>query len=353
MKKKYKFSEIAFNKTKKRVPTVEEYKTYVGLEHMDTGNVNITRWGSDVPIIGEKLIMEKGDLLLGKRNAYLRRAAVAPHDGLFSAHGMVLNPNTEVIDRDFFVLFMASDYFFDEAIRISVGSLSPTINWRDLKDLEFELPSLERQKELSKVLWQINDTMDSYRDLIKSSEELIIARYVELFDNENYDDILLSELLDYEQPTKYIVKSTQYNDKFETPVLTPGKTFILGYTDETEGIYYGSQSPTIIFDDFTTASRFVDFNFKVKSSAMKLIHLKNKEDSILFYFYAIKNIHFVPTNHQRHWISIYSKLKIKKVPINEQKDFERFILEVEKSIKTLESSIDKLKQLYRRIITSM
>ena len=97
---KYRFEQIAINKTEKKKPEESDYATYIGLEHLDSGCLKVTRWGSDVPIKGEKLVMKKGDVLLGKRNAYLRRAAIAPHDGIFSAHGMILNPREDVIDKD-------------------------------------------------------------------------------------------------------------------------------------------------------------------------------------------------------------------------------------------------------------
>gem|GEM_PF-6636147 len=84
---------------------------------------------------------------------------------IFSAHGMVLRPKEDVIDKDFFPLFISSDYFLDAAIKISVGSLSPTINWRDLKELEFELPDMDTQRKLAEVLWSINDTMEAYKRL--------------------------------------------------------------------------------------------------------------------------------------------------------------------------------------------
>ena len=125
---KFRFEDIAINITQKKKPTSDDMKTYVGLEHLDSGSLSVTRWGSNVPIKGEKLIMQKGDILFGKRNAYLRRASIAPHDGLFSAHGMVLRPNERVVSRKLFPFFICSDYFFDAAIRISIGSLSPTIN---------------------------------------------------------------------------------------------------------------------------------------------------------------------------------------------------------------------------------
>ena len=95
----------------------------------------------------------------------------------------------------------------------------------------------------------------------------------------------LGDYADYEQPTKYRVKSKFYNNEYQTPVLTAGKTFLLGYTDETNGIYKASENPVIIFDDFTTANKWVDFDFKVKSSAMKMITSKDESKALLKYIY--------------------------------------------------------------------
>ena len=122
---RYKFDQIAFNSTDKKKPTDEDKEHYIGLEHLDSGSLQVTRWGSEIAPKGEKLLMKKGDVLFGKRRAYQKKVAIAPFDGIFSAHGMVLRPKTEVIDPDFFPLFIASDYFLDAAIKISVGSLSP------------------------------------------------------------------------------------------------------------------------------------------------------------------------------------------------------------------------------------
>ena len=177
---KYKFEQIANNISEKKIPTEDDSSTYVGLEHLDSGSINVKRWGSSVPLKGEKLLMRKGDVLLGKRNAYLRRAAIAPHDGLFSAHGMVLRPNTDVIDESFFPFFISSDYFFDTAIRISVGSLSPTVNWKDLKKEEFTIPGLETQRKLAEVLWAINDTKEKYEQLINLTDELVKSQFIEM-----------------------------------------------------------------------------------------------------------------------------------------------------------------------------
>ena len=129
---------------------------------------------------------------------------------------------------------------------------------------------------------------------------------------------MLSEVLDYEQPTKYIVSSENYDDKFKTPVLTAGKTFVLGYTNEKEGIY-NKELPVIIFDDFTTATKLVDFPFKVKSSAMKILHAKKEKANIKFLFYMMQAIIFPNSTHKRYWISEYSKIKIPFPPLEIQK----------------------------------
>ena len=178
---KYRFDDIAINSTEKKKPVEEDKYTYLGLEHLDSGSLKVTRFGSEVAPIGEKLVMRKGDVLFGKRRAYQKKVAIAPFDGIFSAHGMVLRPKENVIDKDFFPLFISSDYFLDAAIKISVGSLSPTINWKDLKTLEFELPSLEEQRKLAEVLWSINYTLDAYKKLLEVTDQLVKSQFIEMF----------------------------------------------------------------------------------------------------------------------------------------------------------------------------
>lgn len=185
---RYKLDQIAFNSTDKKKPVDEDKEHYIGLEHLDSGSLKVTRWGSEVAPKGEKLLMKKGDVLFGKRRAYQKKVAIAPFDGIFSAHGLVLRPKTDVIDPGFFPLFIASDYFLDAAIKISVGSLSPTINWRDLKELEFDLPSIPVQQKLAKVLWAINDTKGAYQKLILETDELVKSQFIEMFGRPGQDD---------------------------------------------------------------------------------------------------------------------------------------------------------------------
>ena len=178
---KYRFDQIAINSTTKKKPVDADKEHYIGLEHIDSECLTITRWGSDVAPTGEKLIMCKGDILFGKRRAYQRKVGIAPFDGIFSAHGMVLRPQKDVIDERFFPFFISSDQFMERAVRISVGGLSPTINWKDLKEQEFELPPLSEQRVLADKLWAAYRLKESYKKLLKATDEMVKSQFIEMF----------------------------------------------------------------------------------------------------------------------------------------------------------------------------
>lgn len=147
----------------------------------------------------------------------------------------------------------------------------------------------------------------------------------------------LGTLLSYEQPTAYIVESTDYNDNYQTPVLTAGKSFIIGYTNETSGIY--KSLPVIIFDDFTTSSQYVNFPFKVKSSAMKILSPNTELVLPKFIYYRMQIIQFDHSTHKRYWIQQYSKIKVKIPPIPEQ---ERIVSKIEELFSKLDASVAEL-----------
>lgn len=147
----------------------------------------------------------------------------------------------------------------------------------------------------------------------------------------------LGELLEYEQPTKYAVESTKYDDKYSTPVLTAGKSFILGYTNETEGIY--DNIPVIIFDDFTTATQYVNFKFKVKSSAMKILKANEELALTKYLYYLMQTIHCDHDTHKRYWIQTYSKIKVSIPTLAEQ---QRIVDKIEELFSKLDKGIKEL-----------
>ena len=180
---KYRFDQIAINSTVKKKPIDADKEHYIGLEHLDSDCLIVSRWGAEVTPIGEKLLMQKGDILFGKRRAYQRKVGIAPFDGIFSAHGMVLRPIENVVTKEFFPFFIASDQFMERAVRISVGGLSPTINWKDLKEQEFELPSLEEQRVLAEKLWAAYRLKESYKRLLAATDEMVKSQFIEMFGN--------------------------------------------------------------------------------------------------------------------------------------------------------------------------
>ena len=159
--------------------------------------------------------------------------------------------------------------------------------------------------------------------------------------------VKLGDVLDYEQPTKYIVKCKDYQNE-GMPVLTAGQTFILGYTDETNGIYEASkENPVIIFDDFTTSFHWVDFNFKVKSSAMKMLRVSSeREVSFRFVYYAMKCIKYQTLEHSRQWISKYSQIEIPLPPIEVQTEIVRILDKFTSLEAELEAELDCRKRQY-------
>lgn len=161
----------------------------------------------------------------------------------------------------------------------------------------------------------------------------------------------LGDLLAYEQPTPYIVESTKYSDTYKTPVLTAGKSFIIGHTNENTGIY--ENLPVIIFDDFTTSSQFVNFKFKVKSSAMKILTANAELVLPKYAYYRMQIINFDHSTHKRYWIQHYSKLKVQipSLPAQEQiiEKIEELFSELDKSVETLQTIKQQL-AVYRQAV---
>lgn len=162
----------------------------------------------------------------------------------------------------------------------------------------------------------------------------------------------LGQLLTYEQPTPYIVESTKYSDEYKTPVLTAGKSFIIGYTNEKNGIY--DRLPVIIFDDFTTSSQYVNFKFKVKSSAMKILTANTELVLPKYIFYQMQAISIDHSTHKRYWIQHYSKLKV-RIPslLLEQgkiiQQIEELFSQLDKGVETLQTIKQQL-AVYRQAV---
>jgi len=237
-----------------------------------------------------------------------------------------------------------------------------------VKNHNVELPHNEEQTQIGEFFKKLDDLIQTQQKKLEKTKTLKSAYLAEMFpcDGElkpklRFDGFCsdwqlkeLIELLKYEQPTKYIVTNVDYNDNYKIPVLTAGQSFILGYTNDSKNIYKANtQQPVIIFDDFTTSSHYVDFPFKVKSSAIKILTLKNCINDFYFVFYLLKNIKYLPQNHERHWISKFSKFKVFVSGDIEQKKIGNFFKLLDKKIALEQRKLEKLNNIKQAYLNEM
>ena len=234
-----------------------------------------------------------------------------------------------------------------KATGISVLGISKS----NLLNLKIKLPPLDEQEKIAEILSTWDEAINLTINLIESKKQfkkaimqnLLTAkiRFPQFKDEWKFTK--LGNLLDYEQPTQYLVSDENYDNGFGTPVLTAGKTFILGYTNETKGIFQDNL-PVIIFDDFTTATQFVNFPFKVKSSAMKILKQKNTMVNIRLVYEMMQMINFVASDHKRYWISEFQDLEIKLPNLNEQQKIAEVLTACDDEINLLNLKLENLKR---------
>ena len=186
--KSYRFDEFAQNISQRVEPKQTDLEIYVGLEHLDPDSLHIKRNGTPADVEGTKLKFYKGDVIFGKRRAYQRKAALAETDGICSAHAMVLRANTKLIDERLFPFFFHSKVFQDIAVKISVGGLSPTINWKDLAKQEFLLPPKDQQARLAELLWAADEVVEREMEVKERLEKLKLANLDGLLNGKNINE---------------------------------------------------------------------------------------------------------------------------------------------------------------------
>lgn len=177
-------------------PKDAQEEIYVGLEHLDPLCLHIRRWGKGSDVTGTKLRFRKGDIIFGRRRAYQRKLAVAEFDGICSAHAMVVRAKSELVLPEFLPFLMMSDRFMNRAVEISVGSLSPTINWTTLKLEEFDLPPLDQQRRIAEILWAMDENLRSWLVTTSDAQSHRKAIVVKFMTTHHGDLELLGDCLD-------------------------------------------------------------------------------------------------------------------------------------------------------------
>jgi len=191
------FGDMVQNINERILPEDAEGLPYVGLEHLDPETLKIRRWGTPDEVEAQKLRFYTGDIIFGKRRYYQKKLAVADFDGICSAHAMVLRARSDVVLPEFLPFFMQSEMFFERAMAISVGSLSPTINWSTLAKQEFPLPPTDEQRRIAEILWALEDVIDADSNVVDEIERTIRVLRVHLFGpNSHNTEFKLADLCD-------------------------------------------------------------------------------------------------------------------------------------------------------------
>ena len=163
----------------------------VGLEHMVPEELTLTSWSDDSENTFSK-VFHKGDVLFGRRRAYLKKAAVAPFDGICSGDITVIEANAERIVPELLPFIIQNDALFDYAVGKSAGSLSPRVKWEHLKNYKFELPDMNKQRELAELLWSIDEAKKAYQELIVATDELVKSQFIEPAFHKDFGDYTAS-----------------------------------------------------------------------------------------------------------------------------------------------------------------
>lgn len=294
--------------------------------------------------------LNKGDIIMILSDVahgnFLGLTDVIPEDNKY-----VLNQRVGALKnlRDFIPYYLSKSINLNQKYfkKIGQGSSQQNLAKDDILNFLVSKPLIPEQQKIVSVINDVDNFITKLDELIEKKRNIKQGAMQELLTGKRrlpgfsgeWEEKKLGDLLAYEQPTKYLVSDTEYNDNNSVPVLTAGKTFILGYTDEDDGIF--NNLPTIIFDDFTTASKYVDFPFKAKSSAMKMLNPRKPDINLRFVFEKMQLIDFTLGDHKRYWISEFQNIEMEVPEPTEQNAIALVLSEMDHGIELLEGQRNK------------
>ena len=292
----------------------------------------------------------------GKSNVYLDKEKVSTFGGF-----VIRGKKIGIYNPVFMNSLLKTSNVRKEITSKAHGAQHINISQESLEKVNITLPSLPEQTKIADFLSTVDDKIQNQQDKVAHLENIkkgfmqkIFSRKIRFKDDggeefPEWEEKKLGDCLHYEQPSKYIVKSEKYNINYDTPVLTANKAFILGYTNEKDGVY--DKGEVIIYDDFTMDMKFVDFKFKVKSSAIKLLTQKN---TVLYFMYCyLKNLNLSQEEHRRSYISQIEPMKIKLPCLKEQQKIADFLSSFDQKISTEKEILEHLKQLKKGLLQQM
>lgn len=345
----------------------------VGLEHITPEEVTLSNWAMDTENTFTKMF-RKGDMLFGRRRAYLKKAAQAPFDGICSGDITVIRAKADKLLPDLLPFIIQNDDLFDFAVGKSAGSLSPRVKWENLKNYAFELPSLDEQKKLAEVLWSINDTIQAYQKLLAETDELVKSQFIEMFgtwQDTKYDVKTLEELCEPIKDGTH--KTPTYTDDKENGFLfLSSKDVTSRYVDWDHPMYI----PADLHDELSKRiSPKVGDILLAKNGTTGIAAIVDR-DVVFDIYVSLALLRFHPGNNIKFmWSAInmpetkaqfdgnlkgigvpnlhlgeIKKTKMVVPPIELQDEFAKFIEQSDKSKFSLQSAITSLQATKRSII---
>lgn len=306
---------------------------------------------------------EKGDILISASGSIGRTVEFSGENEYFQDSNIVWLKHDRTVTNP----FLKHLYGVVQWAGIEGSTIKRLYNDNILKT-EVMLPAILEQDKIAEVLDGIDNLITLHQRKLLKLKNVKKAMLEKMFpkNGSNVPEIRfagftdaweqrkLGDVLKYEQPSPYIVKSTEYSNDYLTPVLTAGQSFILGYTDEITGIKNADENnPVIIFDDFTTSSHLVEFSFKVKSSAMKILTLRDENDDFYFALNSLKNIRYTPQSHERHWISKFSQFNVLLPDNNEQTQIGTFFKELDNLVTLHQRKLEKMENVKKACLEKM
>ena len=312
-------------------------KKYITIQYLKNGKVieYIENFSNSVYCSEEEILMTR----TGNTGI-----VVSNVEGVFHNNFFKINFNKLKLNREFLIYFLRDKKTQRLIIDKAGTSTIPDLNHNDFYSILIPIPPLPEQQAIATALSNTDALITSLQNLIAKKQSIKQGAMQELLTpKDGWEVKKLGEVLQYEQPTKYIVKNTKYTSIGTYPVLTAGKSFLLGYTEEEFGVF--EKFPVIIFDDFTTATKFVDFKFKVKSSAMKMLHPKNGTVNLKLIYEIMQRIIYPLSDHKRYWISEYQNIEIHLPNETEQTQIATVLSTMDAEITALEQKLHKYKSI--------
>ena len=364
--KKYRFDEMVQNVSERVEPSQTNLNIYVGLEHIDPDTLHLSRHGYPSDVEGTKLRFYKGDIIFGRRRAYQRKTALATTDGICSAHAMVLRAKEEVVDSNFLPFLFHSKQFIDMAITISVGGLSPTINWKDISKQEFLLPPKDEQKRLAELLWAAEEMIEKEK---KELEQVLIEMRCimrHFFQGEKQ----FKSIKDFGNVFTGSTPSTK-NDHYwngEYPFLTPSEIvdtlqpLSTNRTVTEEGLNAGRriQEGDVLVTCVGEIGRLALANQTCcANQQINIISPHNKDiDSLYLYYNILHHRNILVNNSTKSVVPILVKSTFEEIllpdfSIDKKKHFLSILLDAENSLQMIKKQIELSQQLKQEVINTV